>query len=143
MLLPGLRDNLSMFSVAFQKLLTTTPVIADLEFCAVQKAYCRPAKFATIFRTNLRAKIMAELNELRAPYSVAISELRKAPMKVIEAAGDEAVAVLNHNAPVAYVVSPKMMGDLLDLVADKLAEQRALERMPALKRAKPISLADL
>ena len=86
---------------------------------------------------------MAELNELRATYSVAISELRKAPMKVIEAAGDEAVAVLNHNAPVAYVVSPKMMGDLLDLVADKLAEQRALERMPALKRAKPISLADL
>ena len=63
---------------------------------------------------------MAELNELRATYSVAISELRKAPMKVIEAAGGEAVAVLNHNAPVAYVLSPKMMGDLLDLVADKL-----------------------
>lgn len=86
---------------------------------------------------------MAELNELRAPYSVAISELRKAPMKVIEAAGDEAVAVLNHNAPVAYVISPKMMGDLLDLVADKLAEQRALKRMPAVKKAKAISLADL
>ena len=86
---------------------------------------------------------MAELNELRAPYSVAISELRKAPMKVIEAAGNEAVAVLNHNAPVAYVISPKMMGDLLDLVADKLAEKRALERMPALKKAKTISLADL
>ena len=86
---------------------------------------------------------MVELNELRAPYSVAISELRKAPMKVIEAAGDEAVAVLNHNAPVAYVISPKMMGDLLDLVADKLAEQRALERMPTLKKAKTISLADL
>ena len=36
-----------------------------------------------------------------------------------------------------------MMGDLLDLVADKLAEKRALERMPALKKAKTISLADL
>ncbi len=86
---------------------------------------------------------MAELNELRATYSVAISELRKAPMKVIEAAGGEAVAVLNHNAPVAYVLSPKMMGDLLDLVADKLVEQRALERLPALSKGKPISLADL
>jgi antitoxin StbD len=86
---------------------------------------------------------MAELNELRATYSVAISELRKAPMKVIEAAGDEAVAVLNHNAPVAYVVSPKMMGGLLDLVADKLVEQRAFDRMPALKKAKAISLTDL
>ena len=86
---------------------------------------------------------MAELNELRAPYSVAISELRKAPMKVIEAAGDEAVAVLNHNAPVAYVLSPKMMGDLLDLVADKLVEQRALNRMATKSKAKSISLADL
>ena len=86
---------------------------------------------------------MAELNQLRAPYSVAISELRKAPMKVIEAAGDEAVAVLNHNAPVAYVLSPKMMGDLLDLVADKLVEQRALDRMSTLGSAKSISLTDL
>ena len=86
---------------------------------------------------------MAELNELRALYSVAISELRKAPMKVIDAAGDEAVAVLNHNAPVAYVSSPKLMGNLLDLVADKLVEQRALKRMSGLKKAKAISLADL
>ena len=86
---------------------------------------------------------MAELNELRAPYSVAISELRKAPMKVIAAAGDEAVAVLNHNAPVAYVLSPKMMRNLLDLVADRLAEQRALARVPTLKKAKVIPLSDL
>jgi len=86
---------------------------------------------------------MAELKELRAPYSVAISELRKAPMKVIEAAGDEAVAVLNHNAPVAYVVSPKMMGDLLDLVADKLVEKRAQDRVATLGSAKSVSLTDL
>lgn len=86
---------------------------------------------------------MAELNELRATYSVAISELRKAPMKVIDAAGDSAVAVLNHNAPVAYVLSPKMMGDLLDMVADKLVEQRASDRVSTRKKAKPISLTDL
>ena len=60
-----------------------------------------------------------------------------------KAAGDEAVAVLNHNAPVAYVLSPKMMGDLLDLVADKLVEQRALDRMATLASAKSISLTDL
>ena len=86
---------------------------------------------------------MAELNELRATYSVAISDLRKAPMKVINAAGDSAVAVLNHNAPVAYVLSPKMMGELLDMVADKLVEQRAVERVSTLKKAKPVSLAEL
>ncbi|MBI3716634.1 MAG: type II toxin-antitoxin system Phd/YefM family antitoxin [Betaproteobacteria bacterium] len=86
---------------------------------------------------------MAELKQLRASYSVAISELRKAPMKVIEAADGDAVAILNHNAPVAYVVSPKMMGDLLELAADQLSQQRALERLPTLKKAKAVSLTDL
>ena len=86
---------------------------------------------------------MAELNELRATYSVAISDLRKAPMKVINAAGDSAVAVLNHNAPVAYVLSPKMMGELLDMAADKLVGQRALDRVSTLKKAKLVSLAAL
>ena len=86
---------------------------------------------------------MAALNELRATYSVAISDLRKAPMKVIDAAGDSAVAVLNHNAPVAYVLSPKMMGELLDMAADKLVEQRAVDRVSTLKKAKPVSLAEL
>ena len=86
---------------------------------------------------------MAELNELRASYSVSISDLRKAPMKVIDAAGDSAVAVLNHNAPVAYVLSPRMMGELLDMAADKLVEQRAVDRVSTLKKAKPASLAEL
>jgi antitoxin StbD len=86
---------------------------------------------------------MAELKQLRASYSVAISELRKAPMKVIEEAGNEAVAVLNHNEPVAYVLSPKMMGDLMELAADQLAQQRALDRLPTLKKAKAVSLSDL
>ena len=86
---------------------------------------------------------MAELNEQRATYSVAISELRKAPMKVIEAAGEESVAVLNHNAPVAYVISPKMMGEFMELMADKVAAERAASRMSSLKKARQITLADL
>ncbi len=86
---------------------------------------------------------MAELKQLRASYSVAISELRKAPMKVIDAAEGEVVAVLNHNEPVAYVVSPKMMGDLLEALADQLVQQRAQGRLPTRKKAKAIALADL
>ncbi|MEO8103192.1 MAG: type II toxin-antitoxin system Phd/YefM family antitoxin [Betaproteobacteria bacterium] len=83
---------------------------------------------------------MAELRELRAAYSVAISELRKAPMQVIDAAGGEAVAVLNHNEPVAYVVSPKMMHELLDMAADKLVTRRALSRVATRAKAKRVKL---
>ncbi len=86
---------------------------------------------------------MTELRELRATYSVAISELRKAPMQVIDAAGDEAIAVLNHNRPVAYVVSPKMMNELLDLAADKLVAKRAASRMTTRAKAKVVKLEDL
>ena len=86
---------------------------------------------------------MAELRQLRAAYSVAISELRKAPQQVIDAAGDEAVAVLNHNEPVAYVVSPKMMNELLDIAADRLVTKRALTRVATVGKAKRIKLDDL
>lgn len=86
---------------------------------------------------------MAELREMRAAYSVAISELRKVPQQVIDAAGDEAVAVLNHNEPVAYVVSPKMMNELLDIAADKLVTKRALSRMATIGKAKRITLDKL
>ena len=44
---------------------------------------------------------MAELNELQATYSVAINDLRKASMKVTDAAVDSAVTVLNHNSGVS------------------------------------------
>jgi len=86
---------------------------------------------------------MAQLRELRAGYSVAISELREAPQQAIDAAGSEAVAVLNHNEPVAYVVSPKMMHELLDLAADKLESKRAVSRMATMGKSKRINLDDL
>jgi len=86
---------------------------------------------------------MPELQEVRATYSVAISELRGAPQQVIDAAGDSAVAVLNHNQAVAFVVSPKMMNKLLDLAADKLVATRALSRMATIGKAKRITLDKL
>lgn len=86
---------------------------------------------------------MAELNELRATYSVAINDLRKASMKVIDAALDSAVTALNHNAPLACLLSPKMMDELLKMAADKLVEQRAVDCVSTVRKAKPISLAEL
>lgn len=86
---------------------------------------------------------MAEHNKFRVKYSVSISELRKAPMKVIQSAVGGPVVLLNQNAPVAYMLSPKMMSNLLGLVADKLVERRAQERLPTLKEARAVSLSDL
>ncbi|MDO9101809.1 MAG: hypothetical protein Q7U50_06050 [Candidatus Nitrotoga sp.] len=40
--------------------------------------------------------------------SVSITELKRSPGAIIEQAGDEAVAVLNHNRLAAYLVSAAM-----------------------------------
>lgn len=44
------------------------------------------------------------MEHLFATRSVSITELKRSPSAIIEQAGDEAVAVLNHNRPAAYLL---------------------------------------
>jgi antitoxin StbD len=64
--------------------------------------------------------------------SVSITELKRTPSAVIEAAGDESVAVLVHNKPSAYLVPAAAYQDLLarleDLELAELVRARAKER---------------
>ena len=48
------------------------------------------------------------MEQLLANRSVSITELKRSPSAIIEQAGDEAVAVLNHNRPAAYLVPAAM-----------------------------------
>lgn len=60
---------------------------------------------------------------LLADYGVSISELKKNPSAVIEAAEGFPVAVLNRNTPAAYLVPAKAWEELLDRLEDiELAE---------------------
>lgn len=64
--------------------------------------------------------------------SVSITELKRNPSAVIEAADDEAVAVLVHNKPSAYLVPAatyrRMLDRLEDLELAELVRARARER---------------
>ncbi|MDE2155644.1 MAG: type II toxin-antitoxin system prevent-host-death family antitoxin [Xanthomonadaceae bacterium] len=64
--------------------------------------------------------------------SVSITELKRNPSAVIEAADDEAVAVLVHNKPSAYLVPAqayqRMLERLDDLELAELVRARAKER---------------
>ena len=44
------------------------------------------------------------MEHLLATRSVSITELKRSPSAIIEQAGNEAVAVLNHNRPAAYLL---------------------------------------
>ncbi len=64
--------------------------------------------------------------------SVSITELKRNPSAVIEAADDEAVAVLVHNKPSAYLVPAntykRLIERLEDLELAELVRSRARER---------------
>ena len=75
--------------------------------------------------------------------SIGISELREAPARAFEQAGDEAVVVLNHNRPAGYIVSQALMARILDQLADRSVTNKARERLASLDKARKITLDEL
>lgn len=71
------------------------------------------------------------IEHLLADTGVSISDLKKNPSAVIEAAGGFPVAILNRNSPAAYLVPAKAWEELMDRLEDielaELARARAGE----------------
>lgn len=74
---------------------------------------------------------MEVVYQVRAGACVSVSDLKKNPSAVMAAAGGQAVAILNHNRPVAYVVPvdeyERMLDELDDAALARLAKQRMSE----------------
>ena len=85
------------------------------------------------------------MNTIHAGISIGVTELRASPTRILKRAEDEdqAVAILNHNKPAGYIVSPRMMQAMLDSVADRIAENRAKTRFATLNKARKVKLDDL
>ena len=85
------------------------------------------------------------MNAIHAGITIGVTELRESPTRILKRAEDEdqAVAILNHNKPAGYIISPKMMEAMLDSIADRIAENRANTRLTTLGRARKIKLDDL
>lgn len=81
------------------------------------------------------------IDQLLAGSGVSISDLKKNPTAVIEAAGGFPVAVLNRNTPAAYLVPARAWEELMDRLEDiELAE---LVRARANEVPIPVSIDDL
>ena len=85
------------------------------------------------------------MNVIHAEITIGVTELRESPTRILKRAEDEdqAVAILNHNKPAGYIISPKMMEAMLDSIADRIAENHAKSRMTTLGKARRIKLDDL
>ena len=54
------------------------------------------------------------MEQVLASRSVSITELKRSPSAVLEQAGSEPVAVLNHNRPAAYLLPPHVYEAMLE-----------------------------
>jgi len=74
------------------------------------------------------------MEQVLASRSVSITELKRSPSAVLEQAGSEPVAVLNHNRPAAYLLPPHVYAAMLErLNADlRVAIQEGIDSGPAI-----------
>lgn len=72
------------------------------------------------------------MQRVEASLSASLSDLRKSPSSLMEAAQGEAVAILNHNRIMAYMVPAEtyeaMLDRLDDLESVEIAKARAGEK---------------
>ena len=69
------------------------------------------------------------MTQILANYTTSISELKKSPSSVIEDAGNEAVAILNHNKPSAYLVPSALYENMMDIIDDYYLAKEVRERL--------------
>ena len=58
------------------------------------------------------------MQPILANYTASISELKRSPTQLLQEAGDEAVAILNHNVASAYLVPSELYKKMMDIVDD-------------------------
>ncbi|AQH00485.1 type II toxin-antitoxin system Phd/YefM family antitoxin [Caballeronia cordobensis] len=83
------------------------------------------------------------MERIHAVLSVSISEFKQNPGKVVEEARGEPVAVLNHNRPAFYTVSPELMAEMAELYDERQLAALVQSRLKSVKRAVKVSLDDL
>lgn len=59
------------------------------------------------------------MDTILAEYSVSISEFKKNPAHILREAGEAPVAVLSHNKPSFYMVSPRVFEAMLEEIVDR------------------------
>jgi antitoxin StbD len=83
------------------------------------------------------------MQQILAPFSATISELKKNPTALLNQAQGEAIAIINHNLPTAYLVPANVYEQLLEKLDDYELGQIVKERQAEKHLAVEVSLDDL
>ena len=69
------------------------------------------------------------MQPILANYTASITELKKSPTQLLKDAGDEAVAILNHNVASAYLVPSSLYEKMMDVMDDYYLRQEVDEAL--------------
>ena len=83
------------------------------------------------------------METILAKLSVSMSEFKKNPAEVLRVAKNKTVAILTHNKPAFYMVSPKVFEAILDRLDDARLTQLAKERLKQKHRSVEVTLDEL
>lgn len=83
------------------------------------------------------------MDAIYADYSISMSEFKRNPAQVLRSAGEKPVAVLNHNRPAFYMITPKLFEALVDQLADRDLVELVRSRLAMKEAAVEVGLEDL
>ena len=83
------------------------------------------------------------MQQILAPFSATISELKKNPTALLNQAQGEAIAIINHNLPTAYLVPADVYEQLLETLENYELGQIVKERQAEKHLAIEVSIDDL
>jgi antitoxin StbD len=69
------------------------------------------------------------MKRIYANYTASITELKQSPSRLLEKAGNEPIAILNHNKPSAYLVPTELYEKMMDLLDDLEFSKEVKERL--------------
>ena len=83
------------------------------------------------------------MQTILANYTASITELKKSPTKILEEAGNEPIAILNHNSPSAYLVPSAYYEKIMEIVDDYYLAQDVKERLNDGEESIRVNIDDL
>ncbi|MDA3079013.1 MULTISPECIES: type II toxin-antitoxin system prevent-host-death family antitoxin [unclassified Campylobacter] len=83
------------------------------------------------------------MKTILATQTASISELKKSPTQVIKEAKDEAVAILVHNKPSAYLVPSSLYEKMLDIIDDYQLSKEVDKALKSKEKPIRVSLDEL
>ncbi|MCB4323158.1 type II toxin-antitoxin system prevent-host-death family antitoxin [Alcaligenes sp. 13f] len=83
------------------------------------------------------------MDAIYADYSISMSEFKKNPAQVLRTAGEKPVAVLNHNRPAFYMVTPRLFEALVQEMANRDLDELVRRRLAVKDTAVEVDLEQL